>query len=177
MMTHPPVLKENKHVFGWDDSIYQTATLYVPLGCKDVYSNKTGWSKFVNIQEKDFSAGAPEDLNGDGKVDAQDIQSVINACAGNDADTKFDVNGDGKVDALDIQQVINTAAREWLPSSPVNKKKNCISRTWGDTQQVMQFFLHLNQHLILYNNGLRRIAGIVRWQRIAWVEVTVKREV
>ena len=104
-MTNPPVLG-----FGVYEDIYQKATLYVPVGYKYVYRITEGWKKFVNIQEKDFDAGAQEDLNGDGKVDALDIQNIINACASGETDIKFDVNGDGKIDALDIQQVINVAA-------------------------------------------------------------------
>ena len=55
------------------------------------------------------STTAKEDVNGDGTVDALDIQAVINAAA-NGNDVKFDVNGDGSVDALDIQTVIKVAA-------------------------------------------------------------------
>ena len=81
MMTNPPVIANN--VFGDDDNIYQTAALYVPVGCKDVYSNTEGWKNFVNIQEKDFNATTTvkEDVNGDGKVNALDIQQVINVAA------------------------------------------------------------------------------------------------
>lgn len=50
------------------------------------------------------------DVNGDGKVDALDIQAVINTSAEGSNTAKHDVNGDGKVDALDIQDVINAAA-------------------------------------------------------------------
>ena len=107
-MSNPPEIV--KSVFGYDENIYQKAALYVLVGCKDVYSNTEGWKMFMNIEEKDFGAGASEDLNGDGKIDALDIQNVINACASEKTDAKFDVNEDGKVNALDIQQVINVAA-------------------------------------------------------------------
>lgn len=77
MMTNPPVLEEP--VFG--DDTYQTANLFIPVGCKDVYSNTEGWKEFVSIHEKDFNATVKEDVNDDGKVDALDIQQVINAAA------------------------------------------------------------------------------------------------
>jgi hypothetical protein len=80
MMTNPP---ESKYAFGYDENIYQKAALYVPVGCKDIYSNTEGWKNFVNIEEKDFNATTTvkEDVNEDGKVDALDIQQVINVAA------------------------------------------------------------------------------------------------
>jgi hypothetical protein len=56
------------------------------------------------------ATGNPCDLNGDGKVNALDIQTIINACVDSSTDSKFDINKDGKVNALDIQEVINAAA-------------------------------------------------------------------
>ena len=37
------------------DIIYLAATLNVPKGSKNLYSNVKGWKKFANIQEVDFS--------------------------------------------------------------------------------------------------------------------------
>jgi hypothetical protein len=48
-------------------------------------------------------------VNGDGKVNALDIQEVINAAVLESKEAKYDINGDGKVNALDIQDVINAA--------------------------------------------------------------------
>ena len=83
MITNPPVLEESDYVFGDDENIYQKAALYVPVGCKDIYSNTEGWKRFMNIEEKDFNATTTvkEDVNGDGKVNALDIQQVINVAA------------------------------------------------------------------------------------------------
>lgn len=50
------------------------------------------------------------DFNGDGIVNALDIQEVINASAAESTDSKYDVNGDGVVNALDIQKAIVAAA-------------------------------------------------------------------
>jgi len=49
------------------------------------------------------------DVTGDGEVDAQDIQIVINAVLGHEVPEKYqpDVNWSGEVDAQDIQIVIN----------------------------------------------------------------------
>ena len=81
MMTNPPVLEESDYVFGYDENIYQTAALYVPVGCKDIYSNTEGWKNFVNIEELGAKTTVKEDVNEDGKVDALDIQQVINVAA------------------------------------------------------------------------------------------------
>lgn len=52
------------------------------------------------------------DVNGDGVVNALDIQEVINAAVTESANSKYDINGDGLINALDIQGVINAAAAE-----------------------------------------------------------------
>jgi len=50
----------------------------------------------------------PCDVNGDGGVDAVDIQLAINAVLNLDiGDLDADVSDDGQVDAVDIQLVIN----------------------------------------------------------------------
>ena len=50
------------------------------------------------------------DINGDGAIDALDVQLVINAALGLDiGGFDADVNGDGVVNAVDVQIVINTA--------------------------------------------------------------------
>ncbi|MBI5094336.1 MAG: M4 family metallopeptidase, partial [Candidatus Hydrogenedentes bacterium] len=50
------------------------------------------------------------DVNGDGLVDAVDIQVVINAALGIDVSPyDADVNGDGHVDSIDVQLIVNSA--------------------------------------------------------------------
>jgi hypothetical protein len=52
----------------------------------------------------------PFDINGDGAVNAVDVQLVINAALGlSIAPFNADVNGDGTVNAVDVQLVINAA--------------------------------------------------------------------
>ena len=52
------------------------------------------------------------DVNQDGRVDAIDVQMVINgALSGAKADSRKDINRDGKVNAIDVQLVINAALR------------------------------------------------------------------
>ncbi len=52
------------------------------------------------------------DLTGDGKVDALDVQTIINAVAEGSDDAKYDLNGDKFVNALDIQADINYAVEK-----------------------------------------------------------------
>ena len=52
----------------------------------------------------------PGDINGDGDVDAVDVQLVINAALDIDIEgLDADVNDDGDVNAVDVQLVINAA--------------------------------------------------------------------
>ena len=65
-----------------------------------------------NIQEALSAAitakeGVNGDFNGDGDVDALDIQDIITLMCNDEYDEKADVNGDGSVDALDIQDIIS----------------------------------------------------------------------
>ena len=55
--------------------------------------------------------GIPGDINGDGEVNAVDVQLVINAALGIAIQQGFnaDINGDGAVNAVDVQLVINAA--------------------------------------------------------------------
>ena len=46
----------------FEDEVMATATLYVPTGTVDTYRSVSPWSKFINIEEKDYSgiAGTPQ---------------------------------------------------------------------------------------------------------------------
>lgn len=70
---------------------------------------------FIKIDMRLVRDGEPTpeeraDINGDGQVNALDIQAVINAAVVSSTEAKYDINGDGIVNALDIQGVINVAA-------------------------------------------------------------------
>lgn len=52
--------------------------------------------------------GSPGDINVDGRVDAVDVQLVINAALGlNIGHFEGDMNGDDRVDAVDVQSIVN----------------------------------------------------------------------
>ena len=53
--------------------------------------------------------GLPGDVDGDGSVDATDVQQVINAVLGITGEGNHDIDGDGQVSAVDVQLVINAA--------------------------------------------------------------------
>jgi len=52
---------------------------------------------------------APGDVNGDGSIDATDVQLVINSALGIEVPWGCDIDGDGFVNAVDVQLVINAA--------------------------------------------------------------------
>ena len=65
---------------------------------------------FTLTVEAGDEPGTKGDLNGDGFIDASDIQIVLNDMADEKNDPKCDLNGDGFVDASDIQVILNIMA-------------------------------------------------------------------
>lgn len=61
------------------------------------------------ILARGVSAALPGDINGDGAVNATDIQLVVNAALGVPISFNADANADTRVDALDVQLVVNAA--------------------------------------------------------------------
>jgi glucose/arabinose dehydrogenase len=58
------------------------------------------------------SAIPREDVSGDGTVDAQDVQLVVNAVLGRNVGViDADINRDGRLDAIDVQLTVNAALR------------------------------------------------------------------
>ena len=49
----------------------------------------------------------PGDVTGDGQINGQDIQALINAIVKESKDPKYDVNEDGDINGQDIQAIIN----------------------------------------------------------------------
>ncbi len=78
-----------------------------------------GSGKHARLTNVKFSVSVPPtspevrgDINGDGVVDALDIQAIINAVVAETKDDKYDLNRDKYVNALDIQTVIMIAAEQ-----------------------------------------------------------------
>jgi len=72
-------------------------------GTKDIF--------VVKLSDRPLVPPIPGDVNGDGVVNAVDVQLVINAALGIEIDPSYDadINGDGTVNAVDVQLVINAA--------------------------------------------------------------------
>ena len=81
------------------------ATLYVPKGCIEVYSQCEPWSQFPNIKE--IGADIHGDINADGDVDVADIVAEIDYVLSGEYSPLGDANQDGYVDVADIVQVID----------------------------------------------------------------------
>ena len=63
---------------------------------------------YVQLGTDDFVVAVKGDVNGDGKVDGLDAQTVLNIMSDNTYKDECDVNKDGKVDGIDYQFILNT---------------------------------------------------------------------
>ncbi|MBR6282737.1 MAG: leucine-rich repeat protein [Muribaculaceae bacterium] len=94
------------------DDVYATATLRVPRGTLDAYQADENWGKFLTIEEIDVEEpGLPGDLNGDGSVDVEDVNALINvileAISPNQLAGNSDIDGSGTTDIADVNVLIN----------------------------------------------------------------------
>jgi hypothetical protein len=91
-------------------SITGTGTLSISIAsgtATDAVGNPApgaGPSAVVTVQQAIYN---PCDINHDTKLNATDVQLVINAVLGRTINGNADVNNSGKVDAIDVQRVIN----------------------------------------------------------------------
>lgn len=61
----------------------------------------------ADVESTTTTASSNADINKDGKVDALDLNALVNAISKKSTDKKYDLNGDGKVDSLDLNILIN----------------------------------------------------------------------
>ena len=92
----PPYASENSF------SNYETATLYVPVSSLYLYQTLYPWSLFYRIQP--LSQG---DVDGDGRVNIDDITELIYQLLTDNTSINSDVNGDGRVNIDDVTDLIN----------------------------------------------------------------------
>ena len=92
----------------FDNSVYTSATLYVPKGTKAKYEAIPAWNMFQKIEEIVVKG----DVNDDGAVDVADIATIIDVMAGKAPEykDKADVNNDKTVDVADIAIIIDIMA-------------------------------------------------------------------
>lgn len=94
------------------DEVYAAATLFVPRGSKEAYQADENWSKFQNIVEIDVEEpGLLGDLNGDGNVDVEDVNLIINLILESTSVEQLvgdpDLDGNGGTDVADVNVLIN----------------------------------------------------------------------
>lgn len=101
------------NVFGIEDGgsiLVPTATLTVPYGTQTKYSSAAGWKDFQTITEMEPQV-TPGDADGNGVVNADDIDAVVRYIMEGDFDGfNFDnanLQKDDKVDAADLVLLIN----------------------------------------------------------------------
>ena len=68
--TLPPTITEMN---AFPTHVYTDATLYVPYGCKEVYSEALGWKNFWNIVEMDPSAGVDSINYGNESMESDEV--------------------------------------------------------------------------------------------------------
>ena len=56
--------------------VYDNCTLYVPEGSENIYYASTFWNAFKTIKTIDAIEKVPQDVNGDGIVDTQDVLEI-----------------------------------------------------------------------------------------------------
>ena len=103
----------DENVFGIEDGDNMTpptATLTVPYGTTSKYQDCTGWQKFATVTEMENQDTKPGDADGNGVVNAADIDAVVRYIMTGDT-TNFvfgnaNLNGDDKVDAADLVLLI-----------------------------------------------------------------------
>ena len=96
-------------VFLGYDAFYgvpKNGTLHVLPQYLGAYQTAAQWKDFKNI-EADLIDGSTGDVDGNGIVDINDMNIVINAILGADSNPAADVDGNGIVDINDMNIVIN----------------------------------------------------------------------
>lgn len=110
LATEPPYLYDYGEYLSDYDCFYpeyNTATLYVPQGSVESYQNDSYWKKFQTIVG--ITNTTTGDVDGDGKVNIEDVTTLISALlsGGTISDPAYDVDGNGKVNIEDVTTLIN----------------------------------------------------------------------
>lgn len=89
-------------------STFSSATLFVPVGSRNLYQQKAGWKKFRKILEIGEEPTKTGDVNGDDIVNGTDIVALVSIIMGLQSQSATaDVNGDGQVNGTDIVSLVS----------------------------------------------------------------------
>ena len=110
--TTPPAVNGELYYLVHEVQYHYTATLYVPRGCKEIYSKTSPWSYYPNIVEFDETQEMPfvGDVNCDGRINVSDISTLVNDILTGPTEQSFlndDVNEDTRVNVSDVTALIN----------------------------------------------------------------------
>ena len=92
-------------------TVYENATLYVPIRSLERYKNTTGWCNFLHIEGIDTGDehGELGDVNHDGTISIADVTALIDLLlgAGDGCAVCADVNGDNDISIADVTVLID----------------------------------------------------------------------
>lgn len=89
---------------------YQLSLDKIVMTASDESSIAQDNPKSVSITVEEGQQGVEGDLTGDDKVNAADIQALLNIIAADEFSTAADLTGDNKINAADIQALLNIIA-------------------------------------------------------------------
>ena len=82
------------------------ATLHVPSGTTNLYTNLVPWSYFKQIVDDAQPSTEPADLNDDGDINVGDVTTLVNAILGKSGEGA-DLNDDGSINVGDVTTLVN----------------------------------------------------------------------
>ena len=102
-----PAAIDNEYAF--ESRVYDNATVHVPNGSLSYYYTAPVWIRFEHYIDDAGSVVVKGDLTGDGRVDIDDVNAVVNLILGRTTlySDRADTNADGKVNVADLNSVIN----------------------------------------------------------------------
>ena len=88
------------------NTVYNNATLYIPIGATEDYQLTDYWYKFANMEEKNLDV-IPGDVDGDGKLTITDVTDLIDILLRGGGAGSADVNEDGVINISDVTDLID----------------------------------------------------------------------
>ncbi|MBR6284539.1 MAG: leucine-rich repeat protein [Muribaculaceae bacterium] len=105
----PAQVEENVNWFTFSPNVFYTATVHVPKGSLSSYYSAPVWMRFDNYIDDADAFVVKGDLTGDGCVDINDVNAMVNLILGRSSlyHDQADVTADGKVNVADLNAVVN----------------------------------------------------------------------